>query len=248
MSASINEPKNILLNALNLETKRRLLPHLELVKLKQGSVIAESDDIMKNVYFPIDSSVSLSFTTKDGDTNEISLVGNEGFVGIAVFMKGGNLPSRAVVKSSGYAYRLSSRKFKEELCRNGDLQESMLRHIQVLLTDMAHAAAGESNPLVNQQLCEFLMLMLDRLTDNDLLVTQEIIASMQETPNDKVVNIAAKQQQFDVIEYSRGSSKTWDRTLPKNRSFECYTLIKKDTDYLLPQAFYAQDNVYRFSA
>lgn len=247
MSASINAPKNILLNTLNMETKRRLLPHLELVKLKQGSVIAEADDMMKNVYFPIDSSVSLSFTTMDGDTNEISLVGNEGFVGMAVFMQGGSIPSRAVVKTSGYAYRLSCRKFKEELCRNDDLQDLMLCHIQSLLIEMAYTAACESNPLVNQQLREFLIFMIERLTDKDLLATDNILASMQEKRDEKVVNIAAKQQ-VDAIEYSRGSHKPWDRTAPKYRASECYTLIKKDTDYLLPQAFYAQENVYRFSA
>lgn len=141
MPAPINEPKNLLINALSKETQRRLLPHLELVKLKQGSIISESVGILKNVYFPIDSLVSLIYMTSDGASSEVSQVGNEGFVGLALYMEGESPKSSAVVQKSGYAYRLSSKKFKEELNRQGDLQELMLRYVRSLFKPQAQAAS-----------------------------------------------------------------------------------------------------------
>lgn len=248
MSAYINSQKNLLIDALSMDTQHRLFPHLEIVKLEQGKVISESGDVMREVYFPIDSIVSLLYDTRDGDSTEISLVGNEGFVGIALFMGGDSTPSRAVVQSAGHAYRLSARKFKEELSRHGDLQELMLRYIQSLFTQMAQTAVCNRHHSINQQLCRFLLLMLDRLADNHLLLTQEIIANMLGVRREGVTDAAGKLQKLGVIEYTRGHITVLDRAELENLTCECYTVVKQETDRLLPQRHLHHHNVYRHSA
>lgn len=254
MATYMNPQKNLLIDALSLETQRRLLPHLEVVPLKQGKVIAESGDVMRHVYFPIDSIVSLLYVTRDGDSTEISLVGNEGFVGIALFMGGETTPSRAVVQSAGYAYRLPARKFKEELARHGDLQELMLRYTQSLITQMAQTAVCNRHHSINQQLCRFLLLMLDRLTDNHLLLTQEVIANMLGVRREGITDAAGKLQKMGVIEYTRGRITVLDRSELENLTCECYTIVKQETDRLLPQPHHHHNhqrqhaNVYRHSA
>lgn len=248
MPSYINSQKNLLIDALGFETQHRLRPHLEVVQLAQGKVIAESGDVMRNVYFPIDSVVSLLYDTRDGDSTEISLVGNEGFVGIALFMGGDSTPSRAVVQSAGYAYRLSSRKFKEELSRHGDLQELMLRYIQSLITQMAQTAVCNRHHSINQQLCRFLLLMLDRLSDNHLLLTQEIIANMLGVRREGVTDAAGKLQKLGIIEYTRGHITVLNRAELENLTCECYTIVKQETDRLLPQPHFHQHNTYRHSA
>jgi CRP-like cAMP-binding protein len=249
MSAYMNPNKNLLIDALSLETQRRLLPHLEVVKLEQGKVIAESGDVMRNVYFPIDSIVSLLYDTREGDSTEISLVGNEGFVGIALFMGGDSTPSRAVVQSAGHAYKLSGRKFKEELSRHGDLQELMLRYIQSLITQMAQTAVCNRHHSINQQLCRFLLLMLDRLSDNHLFLTQETIANMLGVRREGVTDAAGKLQKAGVIEYTRGHITVLDRSELEHLTCECYTIVKQETDRLLPRPHLHQHhNVYRRSA
>ena len=245
---NINAQKNLLIDALSLDTQRRLRPHLEMVKLEQGKVIAESGDAMKHIYFPIDSVVSLLYDTRDGDSTEISLVGNEGFVGIAVFMGGESTPSRAVVQSAGHAYRLSSRKFKEELSRHGDLQELMLRYIQSLFTQMAQTAVCNRHHSINQQLCRFLLLMLDRLSDNHLLLTQELIANMLGVRREGVTDAAGKLQKAGVIEYTRGRITVLDRSKLEHLTCECYSIVKQETDRLLPRPHVHQHQVYRHSA
>ena len=249
MSAYINPQKNHLIDALSLETQSRLRPHLEVVQLKQGKVISESGDIMRHVYFPIDSIVSLLYVTRDGDSTEISLVGNEGFVGIALFMGGDSTPSRAVVQSSGYAYRLSSKKFKEELSRHGDLQELMLRYTQALITQMAQTAVCNRHHSINQQLCRFLLLMLDRLSDNHLLLTQEVIANMLGVRREGVTDAAGKLQKLGVIEYTRGRITVLDRSALENLTCECYKIVKEETDRLLPHTHtHFHHHVYKRSA
>lgn len=248
MPSYINLQKNLLIDALSFETRHRLLPHLEVVQLEQGKVISESGDVMRNVYFPIDSIVSLLYDTREGDSTEISLVGNEGFVGIALFMGGDSTLSRAVVQSAGNAYRLSSRKFKEELSRHGDLQELMLRYTQSLITQMAQTAVCNRHHSINQQLCRFLLLMLDRLSDNHLLLTQELIANMLGVRREGVTDAAGKLQKLGVIEYTRGHITVLDRAELENLTCECYTIVKQETDRLLPQAHFHQHNIYRHSA
>ncbi|HSC67798.1 MAG TPA: Crp/Fnr family transcriptional regulator [Cellvibrio sp.] len=252
MSAYLNPQKNHLIDALSVETQSRLLPHLELVQLKQGKVICESGDVMRHVYFPVDSVVSLLYVTRDGDSTEISLVGNEGFVGIALFMGGDSTPSRAVVQSTGYAYRLPARKFKEELAHHGDMQELMLRYTQSLITQMAQTAVCNRHHSINQQLCKFLLLMLDRLSDNHLLLTQEVIANMLGVRREGVTDAAGKLQKLGVIEYTRGRINVLDRSALENLTCECYKIVKEETDRLLPQPHlhhhHNHQHVYRRSA
>lgn len=245
MSTYINSQKNLLIDALGMETQRRLFPHLEVVHLEMGDVISESGDVMKHVYFPIDSIVSLVYDTREGNSTEISLVGNEGFVGIALFMGGDSTPSRAVVQSAGNAYRLSSRKFKEELNQHGDLQKLMLRYIQSLFTQMAQTAVCNRHHSINQQLCRFLLLMLDRLSDNHLLLTQELIANMLGVRREGVTDAAGKLQKLGVIEYTRGHITVLDRAELENLTCECYTIVKQETDRLLPQQHLHQHNICR---
>lgn len=246
MSTYINSQKNLLIDALSAETQYRLRPHLEIVPLEKGTVLAESGDVMKHVYFPIDSIVSLLYDTREGNSTEISLVGNEGFIGIALFMGGDSTPSRSVVQSAGHAYRLSSRKFKGELSRHGELQELMLRYIQSLFTQMAQTAVCNRHHSINQQLCRFLLLMLDRLSSNHLLMTQEIIANMLGVRREGVTDAAGKLQKSGVIEYTRGHITVLDRAELENLSCECYTIVKQETDRLLPQRHL--HNIYRHSA
>lgn len=248
MSTYINSQKNLLIDALGFETQRRLFPHLEVVQLDKGEVISEPGDVMKNIYFPIDSIVSLLYDTKEGNSTEISLVGNEGFVGIALFMGGDSTPSRTVVQSAGDAYRLASRKFKEELSQHGDLQKLMLRYIQSLFTQIAQTAVCNRHHSINQQLCRFLLLMLDRLSDNHLFLTQELIANMLGVRREGVTDAAGKLQKLGVIEYTRGHITVLDRAKLENLTCECYTIVKQETDRLLPQRHLHQQNIYRYSA
>jgi CRP-like cAMP-binding protein len=250
MSTYINAQKNLLIDALSIETQRRLFPHLEVVELEKGEVISESGDVMRHIYFPIDSIVSLLYDTREGNSTEISIVGNEGFVGIALFMGGNSTPSRAVVQSTGNAYRLSSRKFKEELGHHGELQELMLRYIQSLFTQMAQTAVCNRHHSINQQLCRFLLLMLDRLSDNHLFLTQELIANMLGVRREGVTDAAGKLQKLGVIEYTRGRITVLDRAELENLTCECYTIVKQETDRLLPQHHIHkhQHHIYRHSA
>lgn len=248
MSTYIESQKNLLIDALSMETQCRLRPHLEIVPLEKGSVLAESGDVMKHVYFPIDSIVSLLYDTWEGNSTEISLVGNEGFVGIAVFMGGDSTPSRAVVQSAGHAYRLSSRKFKEELSRHGDLQEVMLRYTQALFTQMAQTAVCNRHHSINQQLCRFLLLMLDRQSTNHLLLTQETIANMLGVRREGITDAAGKLQKSGVIEYTRGRITVLDRDELENLTCECYSIVKQETDRLLPKPHVHRHAVYRQTA
>lgn len=245
MSTYINSQKNLLLDALSPETQCRLRPHLEIVPLEKGKVLAESGDVMKHVYFPIDSIVSLLYDTREGNSTEISLVGSEGFVGIALFMGGESTPSRAVVQSAGHTYRLSSKKFKEELGRHGDLQELMLRYIQSLFTQMAQTAVCNRHHAINQQLCRFLLLMLDRLSNNHLLLTQEVIANMLGVRREGITDAAGKLQKLGAIEYTRGRITVLDRAKLENLTCECYSIVKQETDRLLPKPHCHRHNVYR---
>ena len=248
MSTYINSQKNLLIDALSMETQCRLRPYLDIIPLEKGAVLAESGDIMKHVYFPIDSIVSLLYDTREGNSTEISLVGNEGFIGIALFMGGESTPSRAVVQSAGHAYRLSARKFKEELNRHGDLQELMLRYIQSLFTQMAQTAVCNRHHSINQQLCRFLLLMLDRLSTNHLLLTQETIANMLGVRREGITDAAGKLQKSGAIEYTRGRITILDRDELEHLTCECYSIVKQETDRLLPKPQVHQHSVYRQTA
>ncbi len=212
----------------------RLFPHLKLYPLPLGKVLYESGDTMNHVYFPIDSIVSLLYVMQNGASAEISVVGKEGLVGVSLFMGGESTPSRAIVQSAGHAWQLSGGRLKEEFNRHGDLLFLMLRYTQSLITQMAQTAVCNRHHAIDQQLCRWLLLSLDRLPSNQLTMTQELIANMLGVRREGVTEAASKLQRLGVIEYSRGKITVLDRPQLERLSCECYAVVRKETDRLLP--------------
>ena len=200
-----------------------------------GKVLYESGDILRHVYFPTDSIVSLLYVMEDGASAEIAVVGNEGMIGVALFMGGETTPSRAIVQSAGYAYRLLGQRLKDEFHRNGEMQILLLRYTQALITQMAQTAVCNRHHTVDQQLCRWLLLSLDRLSSNQLTMTQELIANMLGVRREGVTEAAGKLQKLGVIEYSRGQITVLDRPKLEQLCCECYAVVKKETDRLLPR-------------
>jgi CRP-like cAMP-binding protein len=226
--------QNHLLAALPAEVKGRLFPHLELVPLPLGKVLYESGDALRHVYFPTDSIVSLLYVMEDGDSAEIAVVGNEGLVGVSLFMGGDSTSSRAMVQSAGSAYRLLAQMLKDEFNRHGEMLLLMLRYTQSLLTQMAQTAVCNRHHSIDQQLCRWLLLSLDRLESNHLVMTQELIANMLGVRREGVTEAAGKLQRSGAIEYSRGRITVIDRPGLEKLSCECYAVVKAETDRLLP--------------
>jgi CRP-like cAMP-binding protein len=224
--------QNHLLAALSAAERERIDPHLELVPMPLGRVLYESGDTLLHVYFPLDSIVSLLYVMENGASAEISVVGNEGLIGVALFMGGETTPSRAIVQSSGYAYRLLGRRLKEEFHRHGELQILLLRYTQALITQMAQTAVCNRHHSVDQQLCRWLLLSLDRLSSNRLIMTQELIANMLGVRREGVTDAAGKLQKLGVIQYARGQITVLDRPRLEQLSCECYAVVKKETDRL----------------
>ncbi|WP_373187900.1 Crp/Fnr family transcriptional regulator [Halopseudomonas sp.] len=226
--------QNHLLIGLQEETAERLLPHLELVNMALGKVLYEPGDVMTHVYFPIDCIVSLLYVMENGASAEISVIGNEGLIGISLFMGGESTPSRAIIQSAGRAYRLQSRRLKDEFNRHGDLMVLVLRYTQALITQMAQTAVCNRHHKIDQQLCRWLLLSLDRLPDNNLTMTQELIANMLGVRREGVTEAAGKLQELGAISYNRGKIKVLDRAQLEKLSCECYAVVKTETDRLLP--------------
>ena len=226
--------QNHLLAALSPAERERLYPHLQLVPMPLGKVLYESGDLLRHVYFPTDSIISLLYVMEDGASAEISVVGNEGLIGIALFMGGETTPSRAIVQSAGSAYRLLSQNLKEEFHRSGSLQLLLLRYTQALITQMAQTAVCNRHHSVDQQLCRWLLLSLDRLSSNRLIMTQELIANMLGVRREGVTEAAGKLQELGVIRYARGRITVLDRPRLEQLCCECYAVVKKETDRLLP--------------
>jgi CRP-like cAMP-binding protein len=201
-----------------------------------AEVIYEPGEVPLYVYFPTDSIVSLMYTTADGNAAEIAMVGNEGLIGIAVFMGGRTTPSRAIVQSAGFSYRLTARQLEEEFHRNGEMQRLLLRYTQALITQMAQTAVCNRHHSVDQQLCRWLLLSLDRLASNRLTMTQELIANMLGVRREGVTEAAGKLQKLGVIRYSRGQIEVLDRPRLEQLCCECYAVVKRETDRLLPIA------------
>src|SRR5579884_3624575 len=222
MPASHDPQQNHLLAAMSAEERERLYPALQLVQMPLGKVLYESGDVLRHVYFPTDSIVSLLYVLADGASAEISVVGNEGLLGIALFMGGETTPSRAIVQSSGHAYRLVSHTLKDEFHGGGELQLLLLRYTQALITQMAQTAVGNRHHSVDQQLCRWLLLSLDRLSSPELTMTQELIANMLGVRREGVTEAAGKLQKAGVIRYRRGHIKVLDRTRLESMSCECY--------------------------
>jgi CRP-like cAMP-binding protein len=213
--------------------RERLFPHMKLVEMPFGMVLYESGVVLRHIYFPVDSIVSLLYVLNNGASAEIAVVGNEGAVGVSLFMGGETTPSRAVVQSAGWAYRLSRARLKNEFNRHGQLLHALLRYTQALITQMAQTAVCNRHHALDQQLCRWLLLSLDRLDSNELRVTQELIASMIGVRREGVTEAAGRLQKLGVIRYSRGKITVLDRAKLEELSCECYAVVKAETDRLL---------------
>lgn len=226
--------QNHLLAALSAADLKRLRRHLEPVDMPLGEVVYESGRHQDYVYFPTNCIVSLLYVLENGASAEIAVVGNEGLVGISLFMGGETTPSRAVVQSAGDAYRLRGEVMKDEFNRGGAMQHLMLRYTQALITQMTQTAVCNRHHTVDQQLCRWLLLSIDRLPVPELTMTQELIANMLGVRREGVTEAAGRLQHAGVISYQRGHIKVLDRPRLERLSCECYEVVRRETDRLLP--------------
>lgn len=225
--------QNHLLAAIPAAEYERLAPHLESVAMPLGQVLCESGGEMRDVYFPTTCIVSLLYVLRDGASAEIAVVGNEGMVGISVFMGGNTTPSRAVVRSGGHGYRLNAQLLQQEFSRAGPLMSLLLRYTQALITQMTQTAVCNRHHSVEQQLCRALLLSLDRLQSNSLTMTQELIANMLGVRREGVTEAAGNLQRAGLIRYSRGHIDVLDRPGLEKAVCECYGVVKLEFDRLL---------------
>ena len=224
---------NHLLAALPSEVMARWKPHLDLVTFTLGQVLYESGATLDYVYFPTTTIVSLLYVMEDGDSAEIAVVGNEGLVGISIFMGGDSTPSRAVVQSAGKGYRILSSVLKEEF-KFAPVLHLLLRYTQALITQMSQTAVCNRHHSLDKQLCRWLLLSLDRLAGNELVMTQELISNMLGVRREGVTEAALKLQKAGLIQYARGHITVLDRPGLEKRTCECYAVVKKEYDRLLP--------------
>ena len=226
--------KNRLLQALPTAHLQRWLPLLEAVEMPLGHVLYESGRALSHVYFPTTAIVSLLYVMENGASAEIAVVGHEGVVGISLFMGGESTPSRAVVQSAGQALRLRAHVIKQEFEQAGPVMHLLLRYTQALITQMAQTAVCNRHHSLDQQLCRWLLLSLDRLQGSELVMTQELIANMLGVRREGVTEGALKLQKLGLIRYSRGHITVLDRPGLEQRTCECYAVVKKEYDRLLP--------------
>ncbi|MBS1212398.1 MAG: Crp/Fnr family transcriptional regulator [Proteobacteria bacterium] len=238
--------QNHLLDALPAADYERLFPHLELVPMPLGEVLYESGGELVYAYFPTTCIVSKLYVMENGQSAEIAVVGNDGIIGVALFMGGGTMPNRAVVQSAGHAYRLRGHLLMREFDRtggrrNGALHDLLLRYTQALITQMSQTAVCNRHHSVDQQLCRWLLLSLDRLPSNELTMTQELIANMLGVRREGVTEAAGKLQHAGLIHYSRGHIQVLDRPGLEARVCECYQVVKTEFDRLLPPPAWRTD-------
>lgn len=233
MESQHRPEQNNLLAILKPEDKERVFPNLELVHMSLGQNIYAPDTEIRYVWFPTDSIVSLLHVMENGQSAEIAVVGKEGIVGISLFMGGETTSSWAIVQSEGYAYRLKGQYLKDEFFRAGTLQRCLLRYTQSLLTQMAQTAVCNRHHTVDQQLCRWLLLSIDRLATNNLNMTQELIANMLGVRREGVTEAAGQLQKDQLITYARGKIKVIDRKGLEARVCECYAVVKKEEDRLV---------------
>jgi CRP-like cAMP-binding protein len=236
MTSPHTSQQNLLLAALPAAEWERLHPNLEVTPMPLGLALYESGSELPHVYFPTTCIVSLLYVMEDGSSAEIAIVGNEGLVGVALFMGGETTPSRAIVQSAGYAYRLPGKYLKEEFLRAGPLQRLLLRYTQALITQMAQTAVCNRHHSVEQQLCRWLLLSLDRLASNELNMTQELIANMLGVRREGVTESAGNLQDLGLIRYKRGRITVLNRPALERHACECYAVVKREFDRLLPLA------------
>jgi CRP-like cAMP-binding protein len=234
MSEKPDPKMNDLLAALPPIVWERWLPQLEPVDLALGKVLYESGGTMSHVYFPTTAIVSLLYVMEDGASAEIAVVGNEGIVGVSLFMGGGSTPSRAVVQSAGQGFRLRAEMLKDEFGKAGPVMHLLLRYTQALITQMAQTAVCNRHHSLDQQLCRWLLLSLDRLHGDELVMTQELIANMLGVRRVGVTDAALKLQRAGLIRYVRGHITVLDREGLEQRTCECYAVVKNEYDRLLP--------------
>jgi CRP-like cAMP-binding protein len=232
MSPIPKPQENNILDALPPADRERLFPYLKLVPLPLGMVLYESGAALRYVYFPTDSIVSLLYVMQDGASAEIAVVGNEGVIGVSLFMGGETTPSRAIVQSAGYAFRLTANRLKKEFVRHGEMLHVLLRYTQSLITQMSQTAVCNRHHSLDQQLCRWLLLSLDRLSGNQLNMTQELIANMLGVRREGVTDAAGKLQKLGVIRYSRGKITVLNRPHLEQLSCECYAVVKRESDRL----------------
>lgn len=242
MNAIHSLHKSYLLDALNADQYERLFPHLELVSLPLGEVLYESDCQLNYVYFPITCIVANLHLTESGASTEIAVIGNEGFIGIALFMGGGTTTHRAMVVSEGYAYRIRAHLILQEfnrfeVHRSGALHHLLLQYIQALMTQISQTAVCNRHHSVDQQLCRWLLLSLDRLPDNKITMTQELIAYMLGVRRESVTAAAKKLQHAGMIDYHRGHITVLDRSGLEAQVCECYQVVKDEFSRLIPALY-----------
>jgi len=231
---STNPRHNHLLAALPHTQWQRWLPHLEYVDLPLGQVLYETGSPLSHVYFPTTAIVSLVYVMQNGESAEIAVVGNEGVVGVSVFMGGESSPSRALVQSAGGGFRLTAQLMKEEFSRGGPVLQLLLRYTQALMTQMVQTAACNRHHSLDQQLCRWLLLSLDRLEGTEMIMTQQLIANMMGVPLEGATAGALKLHDAGLIDYAGGRIRVLDRQGLEQRTCECYAVVKKEYDRLLP--------------
>ena len=234
-TAATQDPKrNKILAALPQAEWERWQPQLEAIDLSLGEVLYESGKTLEHVYFPTTAIVSLLYVMENGASAEIAVVGFEGLVGISLFMGGESTPSRAVVQSAGSGYRIPAQLMKQEFAKSAPVMHVMLRYTQALITQMAQTAVCNRHHSLDQQLCRWLLLSLDRLHGSELVMTQELIANMLGVRREGVTEGALKLQQAGLIRYARGRISVLDRPGLERRTCECYAVVKQEYDRLLP--------------
>ncbi|WP_071538919.1 Crp/Fnr family transcriptional regulator [Polynucleobacter asymbioticus] len=235
MESKILRDRNYLFHSIPDPEWERLLPHIEPVSLPLGKVLYEPGTKMTHLYFPSTAIVSLLYALENGSSAEIAIVGNEGVVGISIFMGGDSTSSRAVVQSAGEGYRIKSSILKDEFNRAGPVMHLLLRYTQALITQMSQTAVCNRHHTLDQQFCRWLLLSLDRLTSNELIMTQELIANMLGVRREGVTEAALKVQKAGFIKYARGHITILDRLGLEKRTCECYQVVKTEYDRLLPE-------------
>jgi len=234
MASMVEAKKNDLLAALPDAELQRWLPQIEPIDLPLGHVLYESGETMSHVYFPSSAIVSLLYVLENGASAEIAVVGNEGIVGISLFMGGGSSPNRAVIQSAGEGFRLNAQSLQEEFQRAGPVLHLLLRYTQALIAQMSQTAVCNRHHSLDQQLCRWLLLSLDRLPGDELVMTQQLISNMLGVRREGVTEAAMNLQAAGLIRYARGRITVLDRLALEKRSCECYSVVKKEYDRLLP--------------
>jgi CRP-like cAMP-binding protein len=233
----LDTESNFLLRALPDEVRARLLPHLELVDLPLGKVIHDPGVEMKRVYFPLPGCIiSMLCVMENGSSAEVAVVGKEGMLGLALFMDGGSTTSQAIVQSAGQAYQLNGAILKSEFERHADLENLLLHFTQALIEQMSQTAVCNRHHSIEQQLCRWLLLSLDRLPDNKLIMTQELIANMLGVRREGVTTAAGKLQNLGLIRYRRGQIEVLDRAGLEKQSCECYAVVRNEYERLQPES------------